>query len=73
MDGQCVFRAQFEGRKFRIIEQDQPKREGKKIYWVYEGRRRIDANYWFSLGAAIGSVLLEHSSDVVRDLTDRWL
>lgn len=73
MSKQCVFRAQFKGRKFSIIEQDHPKREGCKIYWVYEDRRRLDAFYWSTLGCAIGSLLVEYSQDIVHDLRKVWL
>ena len=72
MDGQCIFRAQFKGRKFSIIEQDLPKLEGSKIYWVYEDRRRIDKFYWRTLGGAIGSLLMEYSLDIVHELRKVW-
>lgn len=73
MNEKCVFRAQFKGRKFRIIELDNPKLEGSKVYWVYEDRRRLDAVLWKSLGAAIGSMLMEYSKDVVPELRRTWL
>lgn len=73
MDGKCVFRAQFKGRKFRIIELDNPKLAGNNVYWVYEDRRRLDAVLWKSLGAAIGSILMEYSQDVVHEFRRTWL
>lgn len=73
MDGQCVFRAQFKGRKFRIIELDNPKLAGSVVYWVCEDKRRLDPVLWKSLGAAIGSLLMEYSPDTVHELRRVWL
>jgi hypothetical protein len=73
MDGQSIFRCQFNGRKFSIIEQDHPKQEGVKFYWTYEGRRRLDAFPWGTLGGALGSILVEYSQDVIHELRRVWL
>lgn len=72
MDKQCVFRCQFNGRKFSVFEQDNPKREGGKIYWVYEGRRKFDQFNWFSAAGAIGSILSEFSENFMFDMKRRW-
>lgn len=73
MDGLCIFRAQFNGRKFSVIEQDHPMLNGRKIYWAYENRRRLDQIYWSTKAGAIGSILCEFSEDFVRDLGTLWL
>lgn len=72
MDGQCIFQAQFKGRRFRIIEQDNPKREGSKIYWAYEGRKKLDPLPWLSLAGAVGSVLCEQDVRLIADLRRVW-
>lgn len=72
MDKQCVFRCQFNGRNFSVFEQDNPKEEGGKIYWVYEGRRKLDKFNWFSEAGAIGSILSEFSEDFMSYLSRIW-
>lgn len=72
MDGQCIFRAQFKGRTFRVVEKNSTILEGRKIYWVYEGRRRLDQDPWNHLGGAIGSILMEYSRDIITELREIW-
>ena len=73
MEGQCIFRCQFSGRKFSVVAQDNPKVEGSSLFWTYEGRKRLDAFPWNTLAGAIGSILCEQNARFMVDLRKVWL
>lgn len=54
-----VFSCSFEGKRYSILVEPNPKREGDFLFWTYKGRRRLDSWSWGSLEAAVVSIMME--------------
>lgn len=72
MKRECVFKCQTAGRKFSVIVEDNPNKEGEVVFWAYEGRKKLDPVPWLSLAGAIGSILCEQGVSFMADLRRVW-
>lgn len=59
MNKEKVFSCSFEGQKYSIYVEPNPKREGAYLFWTYKGRKRLDSWSWGSLEAAVVSIMME--------------
>lgn len=73
MKGTCVFRCQFKGQTYRVLEQERPHFHGEKIYWTYIGRRKLDATHWDRFEGAIASIMLRYDSSFIYNLLRAWV
>lgn len=72
MERICVFKCQFNGRRFRIIAVGDTYAKGLRSYYAYEGRKRLDRYPWSSLGGAVGRILKELSWDITDKIAEVW-
>lgn len=72
MNKEKVFSCSFEGQKYSIYVEPNPKREGAYLFWTYKGRKRLDAFYWGSFEAAVGSILMENADFEVSKFVEVW-
>lgn len=73
MKKECVFRAQFAGKRYVIYAVPKPKREGEVVYTTYLNRKRLDIFYWESFEGALGSILMEFPAFSMEHLSELYL
>ena len=72
MKKECVFRAQWMGKRYAIYVEPHPKKEDEVVFTTYCNRKRFDSWTWNSFEGAVGSILEDHPMFAIGDFRRVW-